>query len=83
MLPLIVPAVMAITAMITHGYHIANPGALHWFHQVWVYGALNFGFSAIVVSTQGILLDAYPTRSAAGLIAVNTFRGAMSFAFMS
>jgi hypothetical protein len=82
-LPMIFPAMMGFTAMILHGYNQAYPRKVHWFAQVYIFGALNFAFSAVSIASQNTLLDSYPTRGAATLIIVNTFRGAMAFAFMS
>lgn len=81
-LPMIFPATMGFTAMILHGYQQAYPARVHWFAQVYIFGALNFAFSAVSIASQNTLLDSYPTRGAASLIIVNTFRGAMAFAFM-
>jgi hypothetical protein len=81
-LPMFFPATMGFTAMILHGYHQAYPTRVHWFAQVYIFGALNFAFSAVSIASQNTLLDSYPTRGAATLIIVNTFRGAMAFAFM-
>jgi hypothetical protein len=82
MLPMIFPATMGWTAMILHGYMQKYPRRVHWFAQVYIFGALNFAFSAVSIASQNTLLDSYPTRGAATLIIVNTFRGAMAFAFM-
>jgi len=82
-LPIFIPAAMGFTAMILHGYQQAYPARVHWFAQVYIFGCLNFSFSAISIASQNTLLDSYPTRGAATLIIVNTFRGAMAFAFMS
>lgn len=82
-LPMFIPATMGFTAMILHGYQQAYPRRVHWFAQVYIFGALNFSFSAVSIASQNTLLDSYPTRGAATLIIVNTFRGALAFAFMS
>jgi hypothetical protein len=81
-LPIFFPATLGFTAMILHGYQQAYPTRVHWFAQVYIFGALNFSFSAVSISTQNVLLDSYPTRAGATLIIVNTFRGALAFAFM-
>lgn len=82
LLTFIIPCLLGVIGMCMHGYHQAYPKQMHWFVQVYLFGILNFCFSACAVGTQIYVIDALPLRSGPAIIIVNTFRGALAFAFM-